>query len=325
MSAALGALTIAIATEFSVILSARFHEERGAGRGLTEALQAAYARTGAAVLASGLTATAGFAVLIASDIRMLRDFGLVTVIDLAVALIGVMVALPAVLASPGRIDEGPLLACRRPHLLRRSSSIAILHGAGDGNGTLGLDNQPPALAAARVRRAAGDRDLEGDANVAQDDCETSQLPCPPDARRTPACRVHLGARSAVCDLFDRPSVISFWFSTGADCVEQQDVVSQVFERYRGRVGFLSRGLARRPRYRSATWSGSAAGRCRSATTATALWRALYRVGVCPTFAYAFPGGTLWRAGIGELTAAQLSDRIEMLLRATRAAEAEGRS
>ena len=31
MSAALGALTIAIATEFSVILSARFHEERGGG------------------------------------------------------------------------------------------------------------------------------------------------------------------------------------------------------------------------------------------------------------------------------------------------------
>jgi hydrophobe/amphiphile efflux-3 (HAE3) family protein len=98
MSAALGALTIAIATEFSVILSARFHEERDAGRGLAEALQSAYARTGAAVLASGLTATAGFAVLIASDISMLRDFGLVTVIDLAVALLGVMVALPAVLA-----------------------------------------------------------------------------------------------------------------------------------------------------------------------------------------------------------------------------------
>ena len=31
MSAALGALTIAIATEFSVILAARFHEERGRG------------------------------------------------------------------------------------------------------------------------------------------------------------------------------------------------------------------------------------------------------------------------------------------------------
>jgi predicted RND superfamily exporter protein len=101
MSAALGALTIAIATEFSVILSARFHEERGVGRDPAEALRSAYARTGSAVLASGLTATAGFAVLIASDVRMLRDFGLVTVIDLAVALLGVMVALPAALLVGG--------------------------------------------------------------------------------------------------------------------------------------------------------------------------------------------------------------------------------
>ncbi len=98
MSAALGALTIAIATEFSVILAARFHEERGGGRSVSEALGRAYARTGAAVLASGVTATAGFAVLIASDVKMLRDFGFVTVIDLTVALLGVMVVLPAALA-----------------------------------------------------------------------------------------------------------------------------------------------------------------------------------------------------------------------------------
>jgi predicted RND superfamily exporter protein len=98
MSAALGALTIAIATEFSVILAARFHEERSGGRPTADALRAAYARTGAAVLASGATATAGFAVLLASDVKMLRDFGFVTVIDLSVALVGVMVALPAALA-----------------------------------------------------------------------------------------------------------------------------------------------------------------------------------------------------------------------------------
>jgi len=97
MSAALGALTIAIATEFSVILAARFHEERRGGHDLEPALRAAYDRTGAAVLASGVTAVAGFAVLIVSDIQMLRDFGIVTVIDLSVALLGVMLVLPAAL------------------------------------------------------------------------------------------------------------------------------------------------------------------------------------------------------------------------------------
>jgi hypothetical protein len=98
MSAALGALTIAIAGEFSVILAARFRQERQAGRDLAAALQGAYSRTGAAVLASGVTAIAGFAVLIASDVRMLREFGFVTVVDLTVALLGVIVALPAALA-----------------------------------------------------------------------------------------------------------------------------------------------------------------------------------------------------------------------------------
>jgi hypothetical protein len=97
MSATLGALVIAIATEFSVLLSARYAEERGGGRTVGEALRRAYSRTGAAVAASGVTAIAGFAALIATEIRMLRDFGFVTVIDLAVALVGVLVVLPAAL------------------------------------------------------------------------------------------------------------------------------------------------------------------------------------------------------------------------------------
>ncbi len=97
MSAALGALTIAIATEFGVLLSGRFHEERQRGAETEEALRRAYARTGAAVLASGATAVAGFAVLVASDVQMLRDFGLVTVVDLSAALIGVLLVLPATL------------------------------------------------------------------------------------------------------------------------------------------------------------------------------------------------------------------------------------
>jgi len=97
MSATLGALVVAIATEFSVILAARFHEEREAGRSVGEALRRTYSRTGTAVAASGATAIAGFAVLIAADVRMLRDFGLVTVFDLGVALAGVMLVLPAAL------------------------------------------------------------------------------------------------------------------------------------------------------------------------------------------------------------------------------------
>jgi hydrophobe/amphiphile efflux-3 (HAE3) family protein len=97
MSAALGAVVIAISTEFSVLLSARYRQERLGGLEPRQALERAYGSTGAAVFASGITATAGFAVLIASDIRMLSDFGLVTVVGLGVSLLGVMLALPAAL------------------------------------------------------------------------------------------------------------------------------------------------------------------------------------------------------------------------------------
>jgi hydrophobe/amphiphile efflux-3 (HAE3) family protein len=113
MSATLGALVIAIATEFSVILSARYHDERAAGRTVGEALRRTYARTGVAVLASGVTAIAGFAALIATEIRMLRDFGFVTVVDLGVALLGVMIVLPAALVwAEGGFDPLPRWAGR---------------------------------------------------------------------------------------------------------------------------------------------------------------------------------------------------------------------
>jgi uncharacterized protein len=97
MSVVLGALVIAISTEFSVLLAERYRSERATGHVPGVALQRTYRSTGAAVLASGTTAIAGFAVLVLSDIKMLRDFGFVTVVDLTVALLGVMVVLPAVL------------------------------------------------------------------------------------------------------------------------------------------------------------------------------------------------------------------------------------
>jgi predicted RND superfamily exporter protein len=97
MSVTLSALVIAISTEFSVLLSARYRQERDRGAGPARAIQLTYASTGAAVLASGATAIAGFAALVASDIRMLRDFGIVTVADLTISLLGVMLVLPAAL------------------------------------------------------------------------------------------------------------------------------------------------------------------------------------------------------------------------------------
>ena len=197
--------------------------------------------------------------------------------------------------------------------------LALLHHGSGGGGTLGLDFEPARwpLPEFAVPLASGDVELEGDANVAQDDCADSGLPC--SSPRKPACRVDLAGAFRSCELFSRPSVISFWFTKGSGCVEQQDVVERVFERYRGRVAFLSldvhddpgtvRALVRERGWRMPV------GFDRDGAVG-----ALYRIGGCPTFAYAYPGGTLQSASIGDLTEAQLSARVERLLRATRAAE-----
>jgi uncharacterized protein len=128
MSATLGALVIAISTEFSVLLSERYRQERLRGLELSRALERTYRRTGTPVLASGLTAIAGFGVLTLSNIVMLRDFGFVTLIDLSASLAGVMLVLPSVLALSERVRVGERAggAVRRAGFqrLRRRARVA---------------------------------------------------------------------------------------------------------------------------------------------------------------------------------------------------------
>ncbi|HYJ22961.1 MAG TPA: TlpA disulfide reductase family protein [Solirubrobacterales bacterium] len=201
------------------------------------------------------------------------------------------------------------------------ATIGTLNSGG-GEGTLGLDRQPARwpLPEFAVPDAAGE--LEGDANVAQDDCESSALPCPEDARRTAACQIRTPGALRLCDFFDLPLVISFWFTKGGDCADQQDVVDAAYRRYRGRVNFLSLNVRDdrdtvRDLVRAHGWK-LPVGYDRDGAVAS-----LYKVGGCPTFAYVYPGGTLESASIGDLTEVQLVARVERLLDAGRAAEAAG--
>jgi len=61
-------------------------------------------------------------------------------------------------------------------------------GPDSAGGFLGLDRLPARWPLPEFAVPDGAGDLEGDANVAQDDCETSAIPCPEESRRTPACR-----------------------------------------------------------------------------------------------------------------------------------------
>lgn len=189
-----------------------------------------------------------------------------------------------------------------------------------GEGTLGLDSREPRWPLPEFAVPVASGELEGDANVAQDDCEVGAVPCPGDATRTPACEIDEVEAIRVCDLFDRPLVISFWFAKGGgDCVAQQDVVDSVYRRYRGRVNFLSLDV-RDDRETVRDLVGDHDWEMPVGYDHDGAVAVLYGVGGCPTLAYAYPGGALQGVSVGVLSEDGLSERVEELLDATRTAE-----
>ena len=149
--------------------------------------------------------------------------------------------------------------------------IAVLNGAGGGGGTLGLDRQPshwplPEFAVPRRRRRRSKATPTSPRTIAR----ASQLPCPSDARRTPACRVGDAGRDPRLRPL-RPALgdLVLVHARAADCVDQQDVVDRVYRALPWAGELPLAGRARRSRHGSRPDPRSAVGRCRSATTATA--------------------------------------------------------
>lgn len=92
-----GPLAIAIATEFSVLVMARYLEERALGMEPEAAVERGGVRIGRAFLASGLTVLGGFAVLILAPMPLLVDFGVVVSVIVLVALFCCLIVTPAIL------------------------------------------------------------------------------------------------------------------------------------------------------------------------------------------------------------------------------------
>jgi predicted RND superfamily exporter protein len=104
LTVVLGALVVALGTEFGVVLLERFHEERWGGLEPAEAAARALSGVGRAIAVSALTLGAGFAVLALSgvlpgSIPLIADFGLAVVLELALAVVAVVaVMLPLAVA-----------------------------------------------------------------------------------------------------------------------------------------------------------------------------------------------------------------------------------
>ena len=97
MTAVGGPLVVAACTEFTSLILLRFVEERNRGLDPKESVDVAAARTGRAFIVSGLTAIAGVAVLSFSSLPLLRDFGIIVAMNVAVALLSALVILPPML------------------------------------------------------------------------------------------------------------------------------------------------------------------------------------------------------------------------------------
>jgi hypothetical protein len=92
-----GPLVVAACTEFTSLILLRFLEERRRGSDPRAAVDATAERTGRAFVVSGLTAVSGVAVIALSSLPLLRDFGLVVALNVAVALLSALIVLPPLL------------------------------------------------------------------------------------------------------------------------------------------------------------------------------------------------------------------------------------
>ena len=132
--------------------------------------------------------------------------------------------------------------------------------------------------------------------------------------RTPACQIEEKGAIRVCDLFDKPLAISFWFTGGADCLAEQDAFNRASERFEGEVNFLSVNIRDeiddvRKIAEERDWTVPVGWDRDGAVSNT------YRVGLCPTMALALPGGILDDAVIGtdSFTEEALDEELERLV------------
>lgn len=196
--------------------------------------------------------------------------------------------------------------------------VAVINAIGtDEGGVLGADSE--AVRGTPVAEFAAPNVLTGpagDANIDQDDCESSRNPCPDDQVRVPACQVEVEGAIRVCDLFDKPLALSFWFTRGGDCIPTQDAFDRVASQ-RSDVNFLSINvLDDRDQVaeivRARGWEVPVAHDSDGAVSN------IFGVGVCPTILLAYPGGILHSAEIkpGNFTSTEIDRLVDDLVAAS---------
>jgi uncharacterized membrane protein YdfJ with MMPL/SSD domain len=118
---------LAVGVDYSMFYLKREREERAAGRGEQAALEAAAATSGRSILISGLTVMVAMAGMFLTRDAEFASFGVATMTVVAVAMLGSLTVLPALLSKLGdRVERGrvPFI-----HRLRRDDREGRIWGA----------------------------------------------------------------------------------------------------------------------------------------------------------------------------------------------------
>jgi hypothetical protein len=151
-------------------------------------------------------------------------------------------------------------------------------------------------------------DLEGDANV----CQRAER-CNQNAGERPACELRAEGVVNVCELREKPLVLTFIFDRGADCYPQVDRTERLRDELPG-VNFATVFFTRKERdevrrlVEERRWSQPVAIDQDGAVAN------LYGIGGCPTTVFARAGGRAVDTKLGNLTEDELRRQAERLMR-----------
>lgn len=105
---------LAVGVDYSLFYIRREREERRAGRGAHAALEASAAAIGRAIVVSGLTVMVALAGLLVTGLKVFESMALATIVVVAIAVIGSLTVLPAILSILGdRVERGRLPGTKR--------------------------------------------------------------------------------------------------------------------------------------------------------------------------------------------------------------------
>jgi hypothetical protein len=147
--------------------------------------------------------------------------------------------------------------------------------------------------------------LEGDANVCQ------RKPCPEQAGERPACEIASEEVVNLCQLRERPLVLTFIFDRGADCYPQVDRAERVSADVEG-VNFATLFFTRKDRDEVRRLVQARRWRQPVAIDQDGAVANLYGVGGCPTTVFARERGKVVDTELGNVSEDDLRRRAERL-------------